>query len=205
MTGGDVNDVMPGSDGLGFLVILNKSSELRFGLGRSELIFGPGWGRSSYELRGAHARCLSQWVESWRWTNSQHRKIQSLSPRVENRNLKKVIKVSYLNQKRVVSVSCFSDSCAYEHSMNILCIWIFWPYATQLFIYSCDKPVGWGCKIHQLNLCRGVRHPPNKCHAYDIKQSDNEAPVMQELWGIQSTLSLPLLPGPFRPRSGSIC
>ena len=27
---GDVNDVMPGSDGLGFLVILNKRSELRF-------------------------------------------------------------------------------------------------------------------------------------------------------------------------------
>ena len=34
-----MNDVMPGSDGLGFFVILNKSSELRFGLRRSELIF----------------------------------------------------------------------------------------------------------------------------------------------------------------------
>ena len=41
---GDVNDVMPGSDGLGFLVILNKSSELRFGLRRSELIFRT-WAR----------------------------------------------------------------------------------------------------------------------------------------------------------------
>ena len=39
---GDVNDVMPGNDGLGFLVILNKSSEMIFGLRRSELIFGPG-------------------------------------------------------------------------------------------------------------------------------------------------------------------
>ena len=29
---GDVNDVMPGSDELEFFVILNKSSELRFGL-----------------------------------------------------------------------------------------------------------------------------------------------------------------------------
>ena len=36
---GNVNDVMPESDGLGFLVILNKSSELRFGLRRSELFF----------------------------------------------------------------------------------------------------------------------------------------------------------------------
>ena len=34
-----MNDVMPGSDGLGFFVILNKSSELRFGLRRSKLIF----------------------------------------------------------------------------------------------------------------------------------------------------------------------
>ena len=39
-----MNDVMPGSDGLGFLVILNKSSELRFELGRSELIFRT-WAR----------------------------------------------------------------------------------------------------------------------------------------------------------------
>ena len=38
----DVNDVMSGTDGLGFFVILNKSSELRFEAGRSELIFGPG-------------------------------------------------------------------------------------------------------------------------------------------------------------------
>ena len=41
---GDVNDVMPRSDGLGFLVILNKSSELRYGLRRSELIFWT-WAR----------------------------------------------------------------------------------------------------------------------------------------------------------------
>ena len=39
-----MNDVIPGSDGLGFLVILNKSSELRFGLRRSKLIFRT-WAR----------------------------------------------------------------------------------------------------------------------------------------------------------------
>ena len=44
---------MPWSDGLGFLVILNKSNELRFELGRSELIFGPGWSKSNYSLGGA--------------------------------------------------------------------------------------------------------------------------------------------------------
>ena len=37
--------------------------------------------------------------------------------------------------------------------------------------------------------------PPNECPAYDTKQSDFEAPVVLELWGMLSTHSLPLLPG----------
>ena len=36
----------------------------------------------------------------------------------------------------------------------------------------------------------------NECPGYDTKQSDREAPVMLELWGMWST---PLLPSP--PRS----
>ena len=63
-----------------------------------------------------------------------------------------------------------------------------------------DCSVGWGCRIHQLLLCRGVRPPPNKCPEYDTKQSDGEVQVMLELWGIQSTPSLALLPGPLWPR-----
>ena len=64
-----------------------------------------------------------------------------------------------------------------------------------LLLYIC--PVGWwGCKIHRLLLCRGVRPPPNECLGYDIKQSDGEVPVILELWGMQSTPSLTLLPGP---------
>ena len=55
-----MNDIMPGSDGLGFSVILNKSSELRFGLRRSELIFGAGRGQPVCGLRGARARWFSQ-------------------------------------------------------------------------------------------------------------------------------------------------
>ena len=114
---GDVNDVMPGSDGLGFLVILNKSSELRFEASRSELIFSDlGEASAVCGLRGAHARWLGQLVESWRWTKSQHRKIVSDSPRVEkNLNLKKVIKVSYLNQE---SRQCFAF-------FRFLCVWTF--------------------------------------------------------------------------------
>ena len=51
-----------------------------------------------------------------------------------------------------------------------------------------------------MHLCRGVRPPtPNKCPGYDTKQSDSEAQVMLELRSIQSTSSLPLLPGPLWP------
>ena len=44
----------------------------------------------------------------------------------------------------------------------------------------------------------GVKNP---CESpgYDAKQSDDDVPVMLELWGMQSTPSLPLLPGPFWP------
>ena len=41
--------------------------------------------------------------------------------------------------------------------------------------------------------------PPNECPVYETKQSDGEVPVMLELWGMQSTPSLPLLPGSLWP------
>ena len=56
-------------------------------------------------------------------------------------------------------------------------------------------PVRWGCKIHWLHRYRWVRSPPNECPDYDTKQFDGVVPVMLELWGMQSTPSLPSLPG----------
>ena len=37
---------------------------------------------------------------------------------------------------------------------------------------------------------------PNECPRYDTKQSDGKASVMLELWELQSSSSLPSLPGP---------
>ena len=37
---------------------------------------------------------------------------------------------------------------------------------------------------------------PNECPVYDPKQTNGEASVMLELWGMQSTPSMPSLPGP---------
>ena len=39
----------------------------------------------------------------------------------------------------------------------------------------------------------------SECPVYDTKQSDGEVPMMLELWGMQSTPSLPSLPGPLWP------
>ena len=44
-------------------------------------------------------------------------------------------------------------------------------------------------------LQRGTT-PTNEYRGYDPKQSDGEVPVMLEFWGMQSTSSLPSLPGP---------
>ena len=40
---------------------------------------------------------------------------------------------------------------------------------------------------------------PNECPRYDTKQSNSETPVILELWGMWSILSLLLLPGLFWP------
>ena len=109
---GDVNDVMARSDGLGFLVILNKSSELRFGLRQSELGFKSGRGQFSCVAAG----CARAFVGSDKTVSIV--KIVSLSPRVENLNLKKVIKVSYLNQE---SRQCFVF-------LGFLCLWTFYEH-----------------------------------------------------------------------------
>ena len=53
---------------------------------------------------------------------------------------------------------------------------------------------------HTLQLAGAVEYTDCISAAgYDTKQSDGEVPVMLELWGMQSTSSLPLLPGPFWP------
>ena len=49
-------------------------------------------------------------------------------------------------------------------------------------------------------FAEGEDPPPNECPRYDTKQSDGEAPVMLELWRMESTLLLPSLPGSLWPR-----
>ena len=107
---GVVNDIMPGSDGLGFLGILKKSSELRFGPRRIQL-FAAGCTRVGWvsKLRADAGPTVSIV------------KIVSLSLLVsKNLKVKKVIKVSYLNQE---SRQCFGIPYVhftYPYILNIL-------------------------------------------------------------------------------------
>ena len=55
--------------------------------------------------------------------------------------------------------------------------------------------VGWGGRINQLFLCRGVRSSTNQRPVYDTQKSDGEVTVTLKLWGMQSTPLLPSLPG----------
>ena len=68
-------------------------------------------------------------------------------------------------------------------------------------VYKCTMNAcldGRGSRIHRLHLCRWVRLLSQRVSCYDTKLSDGEVPV-PELWGIWSTPSLPLLPGPLWP------
>ena len=61
-------------------------------------------------------------------------------------------------------------------------------------------PVSWGCGIHRLLLCRGVRPPPQRVSWLWYLTIWWWGSVMLELWGMPSTPKLPLLPGPLWPK-----
>ena len=92
-----------------------------------------------------------------------------------------------------VSISVFGNGVWY--SVNILIIFftvlLFWFNLSGNFL-NMFTPVGWGCRIHWLPLCRRIRPPPQ--YVFNNRQSDGEAQVMLELCGMQSTFSLSSLP-----------
>ena len=84
---------------------------------------------------------------------------------------------------------CFKIPFRYKHTHDDI-----------LSVTKPNSPVACGCGIYRLHLCREVRvrysSRPNEYPGYDTKQSDGEAQVMLELWGMKSTPSLPLFTGP---------
>ena len=60
--------------------------------------------------------------------------------------------------------------------------------------FSRALELGWGVFVEYTD-CR-VRPHPNECPGYNSKQSDDEDPVLLELWEMQSSPPLRLLPSP---------
>ena len=56
-----------------------------------------------------------------------------------------------------------------------------------------SSPVSCGCRMHRLHLCGQIRPHP-ECPGYETKQSDGEASVILQLWGMHSTPSLLSIP-----------
>ena len=63
------------------------------------------------------------------------------------------------------------------------------------------KSIGntWLLSIYKISL-KMDKTPPKEYPGYDTKQSDDEVPVILELWRMRSTPLLPSLPGPLWPR-----
>ena len=66
------------------------------------------------------------------------------------------------------------------------------PIPASLPKLSNDLP-SWGCRIHRLHLCSGVRLTPTSVQDMTL---NNLMVRLLELWGMQSTPSLPSHPGP---------
>ena len=96
----------------------------------------------------------------------------------------------------------WSNVIFFQHSF--LVVHTFIPLVLQ-----CFDPIGQKCLAQSAGAVEYTdwtsaeewAPPPsdNECPEYDTKQSDGEVPVMLGLWGMRSTLSLPLLPGPLWP------
>ena len=78
----------------------------------------------------------------------------------------------------------FSYSCSFSNERK---------FSLEKILLNFTCPVGWGCGIYWLLLCRGVRLLPNEFPGYDTKKSDGKVLVMLELWEMRSIPSSPSL------------
>ena len=121
---GDVNDVMPGSDGLRILEFENNS-ELRFGLGRCKSISGACRGQTSSLQWGPHVVGSDGKVIN-------ERNCVSLSSCRKNLKLKKVIKSFVLEP----IASVFGFLCLFHIFISWSYFWTWICYKLCLWIYT---------------------------------------------------------------------
>ena len=92
-------------------------------------------------------------------------------------------------------INCFTNFWCLTFNEEMTPPWL--KHKNSIFIC----PVGCGVGVAEYADCISAERldPSNDCPGYYTKQSDSEASVMQEIWGILSTLLLPLLPGQLWP------
>ena len=109
------------------------------------------------------------------------------------------LSLPFLSHSLSLSLSFFLSShlSLYIYIYIYILFFSFFP-----FFHSIPCPVGWGCRIYRLHLCRGADPPLNECPGYETKHFDGEVPVMLGLWKMRSIPSLSSPPGT-RTQSGS--
>ena len=134
----------PEAMGWGFGNLKKKNSSLRFDARGRKLIFGARRGQTCSLRRGAACGGV-------RW-KSQHSKKLCLSLLMsKNFKLKKIIK-SFIPEpkKRVVSISCFSDSYVYEH---------LWTFSVTVWICQFHGFVSWSYIFGREYITHAVSKP----------------------------------------------
>ena len=117
-----------------------RRRKMKIGEGKGEVIEEEAktirYRRKSPRLRGAHTRWLSQWIESRRWTNSQHSKMcVSLS---SCRKLK--LKGGNKSFVPVPSESSVFRVFWIPMRMNILWTYVHFTYSYHGYVTICHKP-----------------------------------------------------------------
>ena len=93
--------------------------------------FGPERGQPVCGLRDAHARWLSQWVESWRWTNCQHREIVCVSLSSCRKPKLKEGNKSFVSVPKESSVFRI-----FRIPMRMNILWTLWTFYASVYLYS---------------------------------------------------------------------
>ena len=146
---GDVNDGMPGFDGLRILEFEKKTVSWDLGLDEARRF------SELAETRPVVCGGGRTWWGRWK---SQHRKKLCLSLLMSKKlKIKKVIK-SFVHEQ----ISCFSDSYMRMNIMNVLCMWIsrsyFWTWICYISIEDTFRNEHWLVLGIWLTTCYAAPH-----------------------------------------------
>ena len=97
--------------------------------------------------------CSEKTRESEKWRRNKHPTLLAESPTLSHHVSQAQNIILYRHHKRLVTLE------AVKTGLGVI-VWIF-SFNTTIYHQKMICPVGWGCRIHRLHFCRGVKpHPP---------------------------------------------